>query len=108
MLYTSRMPDSTPKPASSMEAKMDEILVVLHRMDTRDKWRNVGGFFRGLIALIPMVIIVVSTWYFYVHGADFMKLIADQAASSAAEYTQGQGSGLVDELMKKYAVPPQQ
>ncbi len=65
----------------------------------------IGGTIRGCIAIIPILFLVWSVWYFSNHGGDLMKMIADQAASSAAKYTQTQSSGMLDQLMKQYAAP---
>jgi hypothetical protein len=100
---TFRMPPVTQPVAT--EEKLDEIVSCLRRMDKRDKLRTIGGFIRGLFSLIPIVVLLGSLWYFASHGEELMKMIANQAASSAAQYTQGQGQGLVDELMKQYSFP---
>lgn len=93
-------------PPTSIEEKMEEILVHLRRMDARDKLRTWGGFIRGIIALVPLILLLWSAWYFMEHGAELMKQVADTAASSAAQYTKGQGQSMVDELMKQYSIPP--
>ncbi len=92
---------STPDP-ETIESKLDKILLHLESLDKRDKWRTVGGFFKFLINLIPILFLLGSAWYFLQNGADIMKMIADQAASSAAAYTKDQGSGMFDQLMKQY------
>ncbi len=95
---------STPVP-ETIEVKLDKILHHLESLDKRDKWRTVGGFFKFLINLIPILFLLGSAWYFIEHGTDIMKMIADQAASSAAAYTKDQGSGMFDQLMKQVTVP---
>ncbi len=97
-------PNTTPT-TTTPEQKLDEIIEHLRRMESRDRLRMWGGFFRGLISIIPIILILWSTWYFIQHGADLMKMIADTAASSAAEYTKTQGQGMVDQLMKQYSIP---
>lgn len=94
------MPPSTP---DSVAAKLDGIIAILDRMNRRDRMRTIGGFIRGIIALIPMILLLWSAWYFSQHGAELMKTIADQAAKSAATYTQKQSGGILDEFMKQYA-----
>ena len=76
-------------------------------MDKRDRLRTWGGLIRSIIALIPVVLILWSAWYFYAHGAEFMKMISDQAAKSAAEFTKNQGNSLYDQIMKQYKTPQQ-
>jgi hypothetical protein len=100
------MPPKTAAQTTTIEEKLDEILVHLRRLDARDRLRTWGGFFRGLLALIPLAIFLWSVWYFINHGEELMKQIADTAASSAAEYTKNQGQGMLDQLMKEYSVPP--
>ena len=87
------------------EEMLKEIVEHLRRIDARDKLRTWGGFVRGIIAIVPLILLLWSAWYFVEHGEELMKTVADTAASSAAEFTKNQGSGLYDELMKQYAVP---
>jgi hypothetical protein len=94
----------TPTIETSVETKLDEIIVHLKKMDARDRIRLWGGFIRGMISIIPLAIFLWSTWYFIQHGPELMKQFADTAASSAAEYTKGQGQGIVDQL-KEFAEP---
>lgn len=94
-----------PTTQTSVDAKMDEIITCLQRMDKRDRLRTIGGFIRGLLGLIPLIVLLWSLWYFASHGEELMKMIANQAASSAAQYTQGQSQGLVEQLMKQYSIP---
>lgn len=100
------MPKTAPTPDTSVEAQLSEILEHLRRMDARDRLRTWGGFVRGIIAIVPLILLLWSAWYFVEHGAEMMKMIADTAASSAAEYTKSQGQSMVDELMKQYTTPP--
>ncbi len=99
------MPAPTKSASTGAEAKVDEIIEILKRMDRRDKLRTVGGFFRAIIALIPIILLLWSAWYFAGHGTEVMKMISDQAASSAAQYTQQQGQSMVDKIMNQYAIP---
>jgi len=93
----------TPSTETSIEEKLDEIIVHLKKMDARDRVRMWGGFIRSIISLVPLIIFVWSTWYLIQHGPELMKQIADTAASSAAEYTKSQGQGVVDQWLKEYA-----
>lgn len=92
-------------PEKSVEEQLEEILVHLRKMDARDKLRTWGGFFRGVLSIIPLVVFLWSIWYFINHGEELMKQIANTAASSAAEYTKNQSQGMLDQFMDKYAVP---
>lgn len=83
---------------STMDEKMDQILIYLHRMDRRDRLRTVGGFFRGMLAIIPLAFFLWSAWYFYAHGDELMEQLTEQAAKSAAEYSQQEAGDLMDQL----------
>lgn len=51
------------------------ILYYIQRMEKRDKWRTIGGTVRSIVGLIPIILLVVSTWYLYEHGDDLIKNI---------------------------------
>lgn len=74
---------------SSIEEKLDLMLLYMHRMDKRDRLRTIGGFVHGLLALIPIILVVWSAWYFYAHGTEFMEQITREAVKQSAEYSQG-------------------
>lgn len=74
---------------------MDQVLVYLHRMDRRDRLRTMGGFIRGVMALIPLILLLWSVWYFIEKGPELMSEITKQAVQQSAEYTQG---SLMDQL----------
>lgn len=80
------MPKENPE---SIEEKMDLILIYLHRLDKRDRLRTWGGFLKGLLALIPIIILLWSTWYFIAHKDEIFKEITNQAAQSAASMFTG-------------------
>ncbi len=97
------MPTKPIPVPETIEAKLDKIILHLEKIDKRDRLRMIGSFFRFLITLIPILLLLGSGWYFIQHSAEIMKMIADQAASSAASYTKEQSSGMFDQLMKQYA-----
>lgn len=101
------MPTKTVEPPKTVETQLDEILMHLRKMDKRDRIRTWGGFVRSLIALVPLVLVLWSGWYFAQHWDEIMKKVADTAASSAAEYTKKQSQGMLDQFMDQYAVPKQ-
>lgn len=93
-------PDDTDPPTPqtaglSTDDKLDMIVMYLHRMDKRDHWRTIGGFFRSMIAIIPILIFIWSTVYFLQHGTEIIKEITDQSVKSAASYSQ---QGLMDQF----------
>jgi len=92
---------------TSIEEKMEEILVHLRKMDKRDKLRTWGSLFRSVLSIIPLIFFLWSVWYFINHGDEIMKQIANTAASSAAEYTKDQSQGMLDQFMNQYSLPGQ-
>lgn len=82
------------------EGKLEEILVHMRKMDARDRLRTWGGFFRSLISFIPIIILVWSTWYFFVNGDKFMEKITDLAAQKAKEVSEEQAGSMTEQLRR--------
>lgn len=98
-------PDSKEPPVThdmSIEQKLDLIVAYLHRMDRRDHWRTIGGFFHGLITLIPIIIFLLSAWYFLLHGTQIIQQITDMSVKSMAGYSQ---QGLMDQFNQYIGKP---
>lgn len=74
------MPESTDK--------LDQIIAILDKMNRRDRLRTIGGAIRSIIAIIPIVLLLWSAWYFSQHGTELLKQLSDQAVKSAAGYNQ--------------------
>jgi len=85
-------------PTTTTEEKLEEILLHLRRMDRRDRLRTIGGFFKGLITMIPVIILIGSVWYAYKYGDQLLEKIAQQAAKQAAIVTE-QGA---DSVLQKF------
>jgi hypothetical protein len=99
------MPAKNPVTVTTVEEKLDEIILHLQRLDRRDRLRTIGAFLRSLLSIVWILLIVWSGWYFVAHWSDIMKQVANQAASSAAEYTQQKGTGLLDQFKNQYNYP---
>lgn len=82
---------------TTQEEKLDLIATYLERMDRRDKMRMWGGMIRSIIALIPIIFFLWSTWYVFMHFDDIISTVVQQTAEQAATTT-GQN---YDEIMKK-------
>lgn len=80
------------------DEKLDVIIDHLARMDRRDRIRTWGHFVHSLIALIPIIIFVWSTWYFATHATEIMGAIAEQSAKAASKYTQEQSGNMLEQL----------
>ncbi len=57
----------------TVEEKLDVIIKYLHRIDKRDRIRMWSGTVHSLMTLIPLILTLVSLWYFYAHSADLLK-----------------------------------
>lgn len=91
----------TPLPLpENTNDRLDQILYYLHRMDRRDRWRTIGGFFRSLLTLIPLALFLWSAWYFYQHSAEVLEQIGKVAAEQAMKVTQNQGDALMQQMQK--------
>lgn len=74
------------------------IIHLLHRIDRREKWRSVWGFFHGLITFLPLLAFAGSLWYVYMHGQDIMQEISKTAAQQAGQYSQDSMGRLIDQF----------
>lgn len=61
-----------------MEQMMTEMNAALHRMDMRDRTRMIWGTVKSLINLIPMLLLLWSTYYLFVHGPELIQMITSQ------------------------------
>ena len=86
------------EPSSGIDGKLDQIVEYLHRMDRRDRLRTLGGFLRGVIGLIPIVITLAGAWYLYKHGDELLLKITKQAAEQAAVMTKQGGNGFMKQI----------
>jgi len=86
-----------PMPKSTND-KLDEIIEHLRLMDKRDRLRTIGGFIKGIIGLIPIIVLIGSIWWAYKYGDQLLEKIAQQAAKQAAIVTEQQGSEAIKQL----------
>lgn len=91
----------TVSRSSGTDEKLDIIIELLERMDKRDKLRMVGGFYRGLLSLIPILLLIWSTWYFIAHGSELMSQITKQAVQQSADYQQNSLMDQFNQYMNK-------
>ena len=94
----------TPSPPLTPQAEMLELVRSMHhhleRLDRRDRLRTWGGFFRGLLAIIPIAILIFSTWYAYAHLDELLKKVATQAAQSAGEYSKNSSAEFIKSMQE--------
>lgn len=80
------------------DAKLEEILLHLRRMDKRDRFRMWGAFARGIIGIVPILIFLYGAWFFYQNGEDFMQKMIDASAKQAAEVINSGAGGFIDQF----------
>jgi len=76
------MPETQKDP---IQERLDDIVLYLEKMDRRDHLRMIGGFFKSIIALIPIAIVVWSSWYFYAHSDEILSKITSMATKQAIQ-----------------------
>ncbi len=72
------MPPSPKEPDA-----LEQILTILKRMDRRDRIRTTWAGIRGVLSLIPIVIVVFLTWYTIQYGDQLLEKITSMAAEQA-------------------------
>ncbi|MDD5041553.1 MAG: hypothetical protein PHX87_04350 [Candidatus Peribacteraceae bacterium] len=90
------MPPTSPKPPQD---KLEQILVILKRMDRRDRLRTIGGFVRTIIGFVPIAIVVFFTWYTIKYGDQLLQKITSMAAEQAGKVAQ---QNAVSDFMKEF------
>ena len=88
----------TKSSPESIEKKIDIMIAYLHRMDKRDRIRTWGGFVRSIISLIPIILLLWSTWYFIEHSDEMMKKMTRYAAESAASMTKDNSAEVMQQI----------
>lgn len=83
----------------STEELLEMMLVHMQRMDKRDKWRAIGGFIRSIINLIPIALLVLTTWYAYAHQDELLKKITENMSQSMAKVIPGASPEEVQRMM---------
>ena len=77
-----------PPNPDKLDFQLEQILSHLERMDKRDRMRTWGGFFRSLIAMIPVFLLLWSVWFFYKEGDKFLDKIITKTTEQAAKAAQ--------------------
>ncbi len=102
--------EDTPKAPLSreehIEQMLSEIADSLHRIDRRDRTRMIWGTIRSLINLIPMLLLLWSTYYLFVHGPELISFITQQTVQqmtggSGAAGNAAANNNIMQELMKQ-------
>ena len=89
--------DHTPTESlASIEAKLDDIVKSLHRIDRRDRLRLWGGTLRTLLYLIPRLIFLFRLWYVYNHTDELIRIVSRRAAQQAVEMSREQADGFME------------
>ncbi len=91
-----------PEETKTTDEKLGAILEHLKNLDRRDRWRTWGGFFRGLISIIPVIVLLWSVWYTIQHGQELLEMITKQAAKQAAEAAAGSAGNLQEQFQEYF------
>jgi hypothetical protein len=57
----------------TVEDKLDQVILYLHRMERRDRARMIGSYIHGMIWLASIGLLFWSTWYFIAYGPQLME-----------------------------------
>ena len=93
----SPLPTAMPNNTSITADKLDVIIGFLTRAEKRDRLRTYGGAIKNIIALLPVIFVILSGWYFYKNADTIIQSISDRAVKSAAEYNQ---KSMMDQLQQ--------
>lgn len=86
---------------TSIDEKLELVVMYLHRLDRRDRLRTIGGTIRGFLGLIPLIFVIASMLYFYQHGDEFIRNVTKEAVKQSAEYSQGAMMEQLKQYMQK-------
>ena len=79
-----------PKPEElDTPEKIDLIVKYLDKMNKRDRLRTVGAFFRSIIMMIPIALMLGFGWYLHNNFDDFLDRVTAKATSAAMGMTTG-------------------
>lgn len=95
------MPKPSTPTSANTDQKLDQIVAILERMNKRDRLRTWGGFFRTILHLIPLILILWSTWFAYAHWDELLKEISKAAAEQSAAVMKNQGGDFNKQLQEQ-------
>lgn len=94
--------DATMTPEAKILEHLEQISFHLKRLDARDRMRTWGGFVRGIIALIPIVLFIVGAWYAYTNTDALIKRItAETTKQMMQSMPNGKNFTVPQELIKQ-------
>ena len=86
------------RPPLSDSETLQQILVHLERMDKRDRIRTWGGMIRSAIAIVPVILFLLASWYAYYNIDAIIKKISEESAKQAAKYTEQQSADFLEQM----------
>ncbi|MBP9750489.1 MAG: hypothetical protein KBC95_01440 [Candidatus Peribacteraceae bacterium] len=99
------LPTPATDPVGSIDARLDKMIEILDRMNRRDRWRTIGGFFRGAVVIIPTLVIILSSIWLYFYGSNLVQDFIQQTTNQAAEQAQ---ESFMDRMLEGFQIPQQQ
>jgi hypothetical protein len=99
--------DVSEEPKQTIEDKLDEIILYLHRMERRDRARMIGSYIHGMVWLISILFLFWSTWYFVAYGPQLIeemtqKMIQQSMGMPANGASDSQSSGGYMQMLEDY------
>ncbi len=98
------VPTPAADPVGSIDARLDRMIEILDHMNRRDRWRTIGGFIRGLVVIIPTLVIILSSIYLYLYGSDLVQTFIQETTNQAAQQAQ---ESFMDRMLEGFQMPQQ-
>ena len=92
------VPQERPNAQAAIDAKLDAIVEILHRLDKRDRMRTMLSTFKTILTLIPVIVFLASAAYLYFYGEDLIQQITEMAGQRAAEYSEGSMTNFLEQF----------
>ncbi len=80
--------------SGDLSSDVRDIKACIEQMNRRDRLRTVGGFFKNMIALIPIILFLYGAWYLSQKWDEIVTDIAAASAKQAASLTTDQFDSL--------------
>lgn len=88
---------ATETSSDALLKKLDEISLHLQHLDSRDRWRMIGGTIRSMINVGFLVFAIWSSWYLLANMGDIIKTVSEETAKATVQF----GKSGSEDLMKQ-------
>jgi hypothetical protein len=95
--------ETTDTPKQTVEDKLDEIILYLHRMERRDRARMIGSYIHGMVWLASILLLIWSTWYFIAYGPQLIEeMTTKMIQQSMGGQASSENAGSLMEQLQQY------